>query len=67
MSEPSDQPIHLWVYALPNAERPAGGYAVCGVYIGKFTKRVEDVTCLACLGILAKKKESSAEANPRKA
>lgn len=60
----SDQDMHLWARALPLDLRPARGYAACGVHIGRFTQKIEEVNCAICLEIANTKKRIDEPTQP---
>lgn len=42
----------------------SSAHGTCGVHIGRFVSKVEDVTCTDCLAIINAKKESDEPAQP---
>lgn len=52
----SDTSLHLWSIAAKKLEIGSyNSYGVCGVHIGRFTSKPEEVTCVNCLSIINSK------------
>lgn len=59
MSILTDTTLHMWSPASQAIVGEGRSYGVCGVVVGRFTSRREEVTCPTCITLLDNKENDS--------